>query len=343
MIDEISTIAPPLSPCLVDMRGIAARAAKKAPMTLRSKTARKACVSIASTRSHLAGDAAVVDEVRESAEPGIDGLEHARDIVFVRHVALNGEGPAAGVRDIVDDARGSVGVLLDVDGDIESARAGQPRDGGTAALAASGDKQCRSLRQRRFFLHGESPDACAKPVFVRETGTPIWIGEFGPVFTHDPVRDEDKFRLLSDQLDLCEAHGASWSIWADKDIRGEGPVCAAPDLPWKRIKPVVDKKVRLGADSWATTDASIRNVMAPIEEVFARGYPRFDSFPFGQHHWIQTLVRSILPAEPMAQDFGDCFAGVDDESAIALAESFRFGNCVRRQRLAELIASKTGA
>ena len=64
---------------------------------------------------------------------------------------------------------------------------------------------------------------------------------------------------------------------------------------------------------------------------------------FGQQRWIQTLVRSILRAEPMAQDFGDCFAGVDDESAIALAESIRFGNCVRRQRLAELIASKTGA
>jgi len=114
---------------------------------------------------HLAGDAAVVDEVRESAELGIDGLEHARDIVFVRHVALNGEGLAAGGRDIVDAARRRLGALLVVDGDIESARAGQPRDGGTDAPAASGDKQYRSLRQRRFFLHGVSPDARQKPVW----------------------------------------------------------------------------------------------------------------------------------------------------------------------------------
>ena len=109
----------------------------------------------------------------------------------------------------------------------------------------------------------------------------------------------------------------------------------------ERIKPVIDKKVRLGVDSWATTDASIRHVMAPIEDVFAREYPRFDPFPFGQQRWIQTLVRSILLAEPMAQDFGDCFAGVDDAAAIALAESFSFQNCVRRQRLADLIAAKT--
>jgi hypothetical protein len=107
-----------------------------------------------------------------------------------------------------------------------------------------------------------------------------------------------------------------------------------------RIRPVVDKKIRLGVDSWATTDAAIRDVMAPIEAVFEREYPSFDPFPFGQQRWIQTLVRSILLAEPMAADFGDCFVGVDDEQAIALAESFRFDKCARRQRLADLIAAK---
>jgi hypothetical protein len=180
---------------------------------------------------------------------------------------------------------------------------------------------------------------------MRKTKTPIWIGEFGPVFANDPVRDNDKYRLLSDQLEIYEAHGASWSIWAYKDIGGEGLVYAAPDSPWlTRIKPVIDKKVRLGVDSWATTDASIRHVMSPIEEVFAKEYPSFDPFPFGQQRWIQTLVRSIVLAEPMIKDFEDCFADVgDDETVIALAESFRFANSVRRQRLADLIASAIGS
>jgi len=181
--------------------------------------------------------------------------------------------------------------------------------------------------------------------FMRKTKTPIWIGEFGPVFANDPVRDDDKYRLFSDQLEIYEAHGASWSIWAYKDIGGEGLVYAAPDSPWlTRIKPVIDKKVRLGVDSWATTDASIRHVMSPIEEVFAKEYPSFDPFPFGQQRWIQTLVRSIVLAEPMIKDFEDCFADVgDDETVIALAESFRFANSVRRQRLADLIASAIGS
>jgi endoglucanase len=179
--------------------------------------------------------------------------------------------------------------------------------------------------------------------FMRKTNTPIWIGEFGPVFTNDPVRDQDKYRLLSDQLDIYEAHGASWSIWAYKDIGGEGLVYTAPDSAWlQRIKPVVDKKVRLGVDSWATTDVDIRHLMAPIEAVFDTEYPDFDPFPFGRQRWVQTLVRSILLAEPMTKDFENCFAGIDDDAtAIALAESFRFGNCVRRQKLADLIVSKT--
>ncbi|HVZ45845.1 MAG TPA: glycoside hydrolase family 5 protein [Ramlibacter sp.] len=180
-----------------------------------------------------------------------------------------------------------------------------------------------------------------RTAYMRKTATPVWIGEFGPVFTNDPARDEDKYRLLSDQLDLYESHGASWAIWAYKDIGGEGLVYAAPDSAWLgRIAPVVAKKIRLGVDSWATTDASIRHIMAPIEETFAKEYPAFEPFPFGQQRWIQTLVRAILLAEPMVADFEACFAGVDDAAAIELADSFRFDRCVRRQPLAELIASK---
>jgi hypothetical protein len=81
--------------------------------------------------------------------------------------------------------------------------------------------------------------------------------------------------------------------------------------------------------------------MAPIEAVFDREYPAFDPFPFGRQRWVQTIVRSILLAEPMVEDFGRCFEGLDDDHVIALADSFRFDRCVRRDRLAALIASRT--
>lgn len=184
----------------------------------------------------------------------------------------------------------------------------------------------------------------ARTEFMRKTGTPIWIGEFGPVYTNDPDADDHKFRLLADQLDIYNAHGASWSIWAYKDIGGQGLVSAAANSPWRqRIAPITEKKARLGVDSWGSTDKHIRDIMAPIEETFAREYPDYEPFPFGVGSWLQTLVRAIVLAEPMAKDFEELFTDIgDDETVIALAESFSFKNCIRRQRLAEVISARTG-
>lgn len=175
--------------------------------------------------------------------------------------------------------------------------------------------------------------------FMRATGTPIWIGEFGPVFTGDPSRDDQKYQLLVDQLDIYTQHGASWSIWAYKDIGAEGLVSAAPDSPWRaRIREITAKKARLGVDSWGSTDAGIRHIMGPIEETFAREYPDFDPFPWGQASWLMTLVRAIVLAEPMVEDFGRCFTGITDVATVTeLADSFRLDNCVVRERLASVL------
>jgi len=177
--------------------------------------------------------------------------------------------------------------------------------------------------------------------FMRSTGTPIWIGEFGPVFTGDPERDDQRYQLLADQLDIYQQYGAGWSIWAYKDVGGEGLVSAAPDSPWReRIRDVMAKKARLGVDHWGSLDTEIRHIMTPIEETFAKEYPDFDPFPFGQLNWISTLVRNIVLAEPMVDDFGRCFADVTRvETARELADSFRLENCVVRERLAAVLSA----
>ena len=93
----------------------------------------------------------------------------------------------------------------------------------------------------------------------RETGTPLWVGEFGPVYTGDPERDEQRYQLLADQLEIYARHGAGWSIWTYKDVGLQGLVHAAPDSPYLlRFGDLIAKKARLGIDSWASTDAEIR-------------------------------------------------------------------------------------
>ena len=177
--------------------------------------------------------------------------------------------------------------------------------------------------------------------FMRTTGTPIWIGEFGPVFTGDPARDDQKYQLLRDQLDIYAKYGAGWAVWAYKDVGGQGLVYAVPGSPWRaRIRDVMAKKARLGVDYWGSLDTGIRHIMTPIEETFGQEYPDFNPFPFGPQRWIMTLVRDILLAEPMLDDFGRCFADVRRAEMIdELAGSFRLENCAVRERLADVLSA----
>lgn len=116
----------------------------------------------------------------------------------------------------------------------------------------------RSAVERSFLRRTE---------YMRRTGTPIWIGEFGPLYTGDPERDRARYRLLRDQLDIYREHAASWSLWTYKDIGLQGLVYARPDSAYlRRIAPVLEKKTRLGADSWGGSDRQVRQLLDPIED-----------------------------------------------------------------------------
>ncbi|HEU5107995.1 MAG TPA: cellulase family glycosylhydrolase [Micromonosporaceae bacterium] len=174
--------------------------------------------------------------------------------------------------------------------------------------------------------------------YMRQTGTPIWIGEFGPVYTGNPARDEGRYRLLADQLEIYREHQASWSLWTYKDIGLQGLVYASGDSPYvRRIAPVLEKKARLGVDAWGSLDTGVRHILDPIEETFAAEFPDFEPFPWGQRSWVHTLVRHVLLAEPLVKDFGRCFNGVTPQEAEELADSFGFTECARRDRLADLL------
>lgn len=178
----------------------------------------------------------------------------------------------------------------------------------------------------------------ARTAYMRSTGTPIWVGEFGPVYNGDPARDEVRYQLLEDQLAIYQEHRASWSIWTYKDIGLQGLLHATPDSPYlRRLKPLLDKKARLGVDAWGSLDTGVRDILDPIERTFAEEFPDFQPFPFGQRPWIHVLVRHILLAEPLVGDFRRCFEGVGPAEAEQLADSFRFDACARRDRLAGIL------
>jgi hypothetical protein len=173
--------------------------------------------------------------------------------------------------------------------------------------------------------------------FMRETGTPIWIGEFGPVY---PTEDEWRYQLLRDQLEIYQRYGASWSLWTYKDIGLQGIAYARPDSPYsRRIRPVLEAKARLGVDSWGGSDAGVRDVLDPIEALFDREFPEYQPWPWGRKRHIALLVRHILLAEPLAHRYAGLLQGISPEDARDLAASFRLSNCDTRTGLVELLRS----
>jgi len=168
---------------------------------------------------------------------------------------------------------------------------------------------------------------------------PIWVGEFGPVYTGDPAADAMRYRVLRDQLETYRHYGASWSIWLYKDIGLQAVVHAASDSPWvERLRPFLAKKARLGADAWGSRDTEIRHLLEPLERTFASEFPQYQPGPFGVTWQISRLVRHILLSEALLPEFGGCFAGLREAELDDLLRSFLFAQCTVRQELATILS-----
>lgn len=178
----------------------------------------------------------------------------------------------------------------------------------------------------------------SRTAYMRDTGTPIWVGEFGPVYTGDRRRDEARYQLLEDQLDIYAKHDASWALWTYKDIGLQGLVTVDPASPYMRlIAPVLEKKARLGVDSWGSTDEGVRHLLEPIERLFAQEFPTFAPYPWGSKRWIAGHLRHVMLAEAMVDDFANAFHGLTSDDAEALADVFAFEKCLVRERLADTL------
>ena len=74
--------------------------------------------------------------MRKPSEAAIDFGENARNVCFVRHIALYGDGLAVGGLNIRDNGIGRLCIVAIIDGDIVTARGGEPRNGGADSAAS---------------------------------------------------------------------------------------------------------------------------------------------------------------------------------------------------------------
>ena len=180
--------------------------------------------------------------------------------------------------------------------------------------------------------------------FMLSHDLPIWVGEFGPVYVGDAEKDAMRLRLLEDQLEIYDEYKASWAIWTYKDIGLQGICHTRPDSPWNRfLRPLTEKKARLGADAWGNTDEGIKDLITPVTALMEKEFPGYDPFPSGAGWQISRMIRGILFSEALLEDFGKLMGGVTQRQLDGFADSFLFKNCAVRAPLAAVLKAHAGA
>jgi endoglucanase len=184
-------------------------------------------------------------------------------------------------------------------------------------------------------------DFLKRSEFMFTHKVPIWVGEFGPVYTGIPDKDEMRYQVLKDQLGYYSKYNVSWCIWLYKDLGLQAILHQNENTPYmKLVSSFLERKDSLGADAWGSTDANIQRVMTPIKELFKEEFSEYNPYPSGQQSHINLLVRHILIAEALVPEYCDLFRGLSDKEVIALAESFRFENYVKRERLEDILTGR---
>ena len=184
-------------------------------------------------------------------------------------------------------------------------------------------------------------DFLKKSRFMIDNGLPIWVGEFGPLYMGDAQKDEMRYQLLKDQLAIYDRHGVSWCIWLYRDLGLQALVYQPETTAWMRlIKPMLAKKQRLGADAWGGVETGIREVMEPIDAMLAREFPNWDPYPNGAKREARLLVRNILIAEALANEYGKAFEGLSEDDVVELAKSFNLEKAKRRTRLEAILSGR---
>jgi endoglucanase len=189
----------------------------------------------------------------------------------------------------------------------------------------------RDLLEEKFLRRSE---------YSRKTGTPIWVGEFGPVYTGEPRLDEQRAQILDDQLEIYSRYDAGWAIWTYKDIGLQGIAYTPGDSVWmQRFGAFAAKKHRLGADRWGTTGVGEAAVTDPVRQLADREFPTFQPYPWGRQDWVNTLLLNVMMAQPLVDEYAELYRGVSDDELLELADSFSLENCAVRETLVKQLTA----
>jgi endoglucanase len=193
------------------------------------------------------------------------------------------------------------------------------------------DKSWNKKRQADVFINHQGTK------FTQQNRVPLWVGEFGAVFTGGPSDAPYRLRALDDQLSVFEEHRAHWTIWTYKDIGVMGLTAVDPHSEYMQLmRPVLRAKKTLGVDGWLEKGPPKTPVQKSVKALAgiaerAIGDPDIDH-PSNRIFLGQALQAGYF-ASLMQPAFAKRFKGLSETQIDRVMQSFAFRNCRVREDL----------
>lgn len=202
-----------------------------------------------------------------------------------------------------------------------------------------GTSEQKSKLERQFIRKAE---------FMASHKTPIWNGEFGPIYAN-PRYDQgseainhDRYALLGEQLRIYDKYQIHWSIWLYKDIGVQGMIHTNPESKWnKTIQGFLDKKKELQLDAWGKYPSKeAEDALSPLVQWIDKVSPTAkDTYPTPwatERHILRQVFQTFLAAT-FEDEFATLFEGMSKEELDALAHSFHYDECLQRDGLNKIL------
>ena len=195
-------------------------------------------------------------------------------------------------------------------------------------------EQCHQL-ERQFKRKAE---------FMSTHQTPIYNGEFGPVYASphlEPDADtinSERYNLLAEQLRIYDQHRIHWCIWLYKDIGLQGMIHTHVNSHWnKKIQTFLDKKRHLQLDAWGKhpspeAEAALNPLVKWIDDVSPSAKNQYPTPWMTERQVLRAVMQTFL-ANSFSREFAELFRGMESEELEELARSFLFEKCVQREGL----------
>jgi hypothetical protein len=139
--------------------------------------------------------------------------------------------------------------------------------------------------------------------FSKKSNSPIWNGEFGPVYATEISEgpkwkeiNDTRYAALSEQLKVYTEDEIAWSIWLYKDIGIQGMIFAKPDSAWNTVfGDKIRRKRKHALEFWGTDEW--------VDPGFLRSFAYSCSTETTRHFqpvldWITNTFPEAVPEYP---------------------------------------------